>query len=212
MRMSTIAVALFCMFLTGLTVWNCWVKPDTNKYKIIASLITICTGVTGFFVLRQMMPSPASPQINDLYIFAHGKTNSFYFCCEFMVRNDGATPCNLEKVEFVLSDVKFRIAKTAQLEAGAGGGGNSTPFGGGGGRISNIIASSFFPQSISSINQSFKIVGEGKNETIKDEEAKNFAESEINVLVKLYFNSKDKHFIIERNIPVIYRLVSGIRF
>jgi hypothetical protein len=113
---------LFCIFVTGLTVWNCWVPEKTPKFNTIASILTICSGITGYFVLYKMLPAPASPQINDLYFYGQGHTNNFWFYCEFQARNDGGTICTIDKVEFILDNVEFKRGKSSLVTVGEGGG------------------------------------------------------------------------------------------
>jgi hypothetical protein len=202
----SIALALFCIFMTILAVWNCWVPEKTPKFNTIASILTICSGITGYFVLYKMLPTPASPEINDVFFYAQGGQAEFSFCCEFLTRNDGGTICTIDKVEFFLSDVQFKRAKSVLLTVGQGG---SSGRYSGPGPIRNEVATSFFPQSISSINQSFKVVGSGKSSTLEN---KNFYESEVNVVIKFYFNSKNKPFVIERTVPILPREMQNMRF
>lgn len=204
-----ITIALFCFFMTGLTVWNCWVKPDTNTYKLIASLITVGSGISGFFVLKEMMPTPASPEVNDVFFYANGSQNDFFFCCEFLARNEGSLPCSIDNVEFLLSGIEFKRAKSALVMVGQGGGGGGGLYGGSGGPVKNETASSFFPQTIASMNQSFKIVGKGTSKTLT---AKNFTENEMNIEIKFHFTSKNNPIILKRTIPIINKQISGVRF
>jgi hypothetical protein len=204
-----VAIILFCFFMTLLTAIKCWIKDERGKvFRLIATIITIGSGITGYIVLYKMLPTPASPQINELFFYADGNQKDFTFCCEFLVRNDGATFCTLEKVEFVLQDVKFKSAKSALVTVGLGGGGGGR-YGGGTASIKNEVACSYFPQSLSSMNQVFRIIGHGNSSALS---AERFSEIDTDITVKFHFRSNNKPFVLERTIPIIYRHIDNMRF
>ena len=59
------------------------------------------------------------------------------------------------------------------------------------------------------MNQSFQIVGSGSSPATA---TVNFNEKEINIVVKIYFSSKNKTIVLERTVPVLYREMQNIRF
>lgn len=201
----TIVIILFCVFMTTLAVCKCWVKDEkSSKYKQITSILTVGSGVTGFFVLCSMLPLPAHPEVNEIYFYAKGNTKQFFFCCEFFARNDGDTLCKLEKVEFIMNNTEFKLGKSATMTVGAGGSSNviynySPP-------TKKYIASSTFPQSLPSTNQSFRIIGEGSDSTVLADF------DSVSVEIKFHFISKNKPIVVHRTVPVTRRTIEEVSF
>jgi len=180
-------IILFCFLMTTLGVSKCLVNEKTKRFKYISSGLTVCSGITGFLMLYGMLPSPANPKVNDLNYYTYGIPSDYRFCCEFYTRNEGEKSCELEKIEFIRSDTEFTFAKSAILTYGPNP--NSTTRG---------ITNSSLPASLATTNQLICFIGQGKCSTAKGGD---FDAAQIEV--KLYFRSKNKVFIIRRNVPVI---------
>lgn len=209
---------VFCVAMIALTVLKCFIKKDNEekiriRYRIVISLISIFTCLTGAYYLNDTLPSPASPQINHLFFFRQGVEQRFRYCCEFNIRNDGQTPCNLEKVEFVLEGYEFKNAKSGRVKISSGGRSGAMYgkiFSGGGGAVTSDVGSSYFPQSLSVMPQGFCIMGEAVNPEGSNEVS--IAKEEKNITIRFYFKSKNKIFTEERTVPLIYGQVNTVRF
>jgi len=180
-------IILFCLLVTILGVSKCLVNEKTKRFKYISSGLTVCSGITGFFVLYGMLPSPANPRINELDFYAHGLPSDYRFCCEFYARNEGAKPCALEKIEFIRNDTEFTFAKSATLTYGQNT--NST---------TRVVTNSSLPESLPTTNQSFRFIGQGKCPTGRGGDF-----DAAHIEVKLYFRSKNKVLVICKIVPVI---------
>lgn len=204
--MIRLLIALFIIILVICGIGKCFTEEKTLSNKIFTSLLTVFGIITGGAVFFQMLPSPASPQINELYFYAHGQPSDFSFYCEFYARNDGATLCELEKIECVLNKTEFKIAQSATLTEGFSGGGGGRI--GAPSKLKKHYSSSSFPQSLPSTNQIFRIMGKGKNESIE-----NASFDSSNIEIKFYFLSKGKRIVINRIVPIsTNRPIENIRF
>ena len=207
---------LFCLVMIVLTVLKCFIKKEKDekirvRYRFVISLISIFTCLTGAYYLNDTLPSPASPQINQLFFYAQGNSQIFRYRCEFDIRNDGETPCELESVTFSLEGTEFTFAKSSREKIAVGGGGGIY---GGGSAAYDDAGSINSTQSLSMIPQHFCIYGEGKN---KDAEASNLYEGDRTVLITFNFKLKDKDKFrqIEPQIfemPIIQGDVGQLRF
>lgn len=105
-------IALYAwFFLTLFSILRCWLKKGDEKtsikYRVVTSIITFITCSAGTYYLYNTLPSNASPEINNLCFYADGTLNEFEYVCEFLIRNDGDKPCELQKVEYIFEDAKF---------------------------------------------------------------------------------------------------------
>ncbi len=199
--------------MTVLSVIKCWMTEEQTYWlKWITILITVGSGITGYFVLYKMLPTPASPQVNDIFFYANGNQGDFSYCYEFTTRNDGDSPCKMEKVELVLKDVKFKTAKSALLAVGLGGGGGGGRYGGSRSLIEDEVTNSYLPQSLSSMNQTFRFIGHGDSSTIKPKNFTDGGDNDIDVVIKFYFKSNNKPIVLERKVPITSRNINNMRF
>ena len=202
----TVVIGIFCLFMTLLAITKCLLNEETVNYKIVTSILALGSGFTGFFVVRDMLPSPAYPEINEMYFYSSGTQKELSFCCEFFARNNGDTLCKLEKVEFVLGNTTFELAKSATMVVGMGGGSGGRY--GGPSQTKQYIACSTFPQSLPPTNQLFRIIGKGKN---SDAEAPHLDSGSVDIT--FYFSSKKKSLITQRTVPIITnRPIQDMRF
>lgn len=205
-----IAIASFCFIVAILTSLKYWLDKDKKKYKISATILAFISAIPAYYVLRDMVPSPAVPVINNPAFYAQGNLGDFQFCFEFYARNDGETLCKLEKVEFIFEDVNFVPKKSALLYIGQGGGGGGR-YSGGSANVLNEVVSSYFPQTIPSSNHLFYIVGIGAS---KSDNRISFSDSESSVNIHIIFHFRSKNKILkplEIDVPVIMRQVQNIR-
>lgn len=203
---------VFCFFMILLTVLKCFIKKSKKeetriRYRFIISFISVFTCLTGAYYLNDTLPSPASPQISNLYFFANGYLNNFRYQCEFLIRNDGETPCVLEKVEFFLEDAEFSNAKTLDIRTRSVNGPGIFLHGihGGGSDTIRQIACSYFPQSLSLMNQPIFVIGKATSETFEEIE---ITKVKKDILIKFHFNHKDEPE--ERIVPVIYGRIGNM--
>jgi len=202
-------VIAFCFLVTVLTALKYWLKQDSCKYKVVATILAVCSGITGYFVLYEMLPTPASPQINNLYFYADETLNSFEYVCEFLVRNDGDTPCVLETVEFLLADAEFKNAKSGRIAVGTGGGGGGGLLNSGGGTTRDEIVCAYLPQKLPPMNLPFCIIGKAESSTLEE---KKIFEADANILIRFHYISNGREFIEEKEVPIIFRNIDSIKF
>ncbi len=195
--MTRFAIVVFIILMVICGVGKCYTAEKKTWNKIFTSALTVFGILTGGAVFLQMLPSPATPQINEIIFNARGNQSEFSFYCEFFARNDGQTLCYLEKVEFLIPDTRFELKNTALLTTGFSGGG--------GGRYSgpakakSYIACSTFPQSLPSSNHLFQLIGKG---TMSSDKTGSF-DSSSNIEIKFHFRSKNGPKVISKTVPIL---------
>ena len=180
-------VVLFCILMALLGIFKCFVKQKTMRSKVIEAVLTICSCITGFLVLYGMLPSVASPQVNGITFYSYGLPSDFRFICEFSARNEGKVSCEIQKVEFNISDTEFTFKKVADLIVGRFESSST-----------RVITNTILPQSVPSTNQRFSFLGNGTSATAGGGDF-----DDAYVEVKISFNSKGKTYIIKKTVPVI---------
>lgn len=198
--------------LTSVTVWKCWLRKDNTEgkpslmYGLVTSAIAIITCSVAAYYLYNTLPTPASPEINNLTFYADGKLNDFEYVCEFLIRNDGDKPCELENVEFALGDAKFEDKKSGRIVTGSAPGGSGGLMGGGGGVTRREITTTHLPQKLPPMNIPICIVGKATSKTLEDKDIIN--EDRTISITFVYGNGKKPS---EPNIPIVYRNIDSIK-
>jgi hypothetical protein len=195
--MSRFHIVVFIILMVICGIGKCYTDAKKIRNKIFTTALTVFGIITGGAVLFQMLPTPATPQINEIIFIANGNPYKFSFYCKFFGRNDGQTICYLEKVEFLIPDTRFEFKNTAILTTGFSGGSGGRL--GGPEKAKSYIACSTFPQSLPSSNQLFQLIGEGENPNSK---AGSF-DSSSNIEINFHFQSKNGLKVIHKTVPIL---------
>jgi hypothetical protein len=148
-------ITSLCIALTILKVWDSLVDRKSKYYKPIMVGLAICSGILGWYTARGLIPSNPNPMVKNLHFYAYGIPNSFNFCCEFEILNQGDKGCKLDKVEFMLDKTQFKFGKSALVTKGR----TYSDFSG----IAPLAVSSPLPTIIAGKYQNqFTFVGEGR--------------------------------------------------
>jgi hypothetical protein len=83
-------------------------------WNIANFLITVLATIFAGAALWWVWPRQASPAVVDIRLYdgGGGHAANFPFMCQFVVRNDGDRPCELEKFEILLENTSYRYARS----------------------------------------------------------------------------------------------------
>jgi len=163
----------------------------------VANFVVTCLAtIFAFLALWWVWPRQAKPAIADIRLYdgGGGHAANFPFLCQFVVRNDGDTACELEKFEILLENTTFQYARSV---CRGGVVGPSIP----------IITASTFPLYIGKhTQQEVTVIGTGTNNNPKSPDLPKY------ITVKITFVEKKKPIFVKKEVPVTREQLNNMTF
>ena len=163
----------------------------------VANFVVACLAtIFAFLALWWVWPRQAKPAIVDIRLYdgGGGHAANFPFLCQFVVRNDGDTACELERVEILLENTTFQYARSVCRGGVAG---PSIP----------IITASTFPLYIGTrTQQEVTVIGAGTNNNPVSPHLPK------TISVKMTFLEKKKRIPVVKEVPVTREQLNNMTF